>query len=49
MNISAFAERSVDYGLEEWIDGKYGQNELFKLKLITIYLTSELSQDLSIL
>jgi len=24
MNISAFAERSADCGLEEWIDDTYG-------------------------
>ena len=32
MNISAFAERSVDCGLEEWIHGTCGWNKLFKLK-----------------
>jgi len=36
MNISTFAERSMDWRLEEWIDGTcgYSWQKLVKLKLI---------------
>jgi len=37
MNISVFSERSVDCGLQEWIDGICCWKKRFKLELITTY------------